>query len=97
MASYRYRLLARGIPIFWWSDVRFEDDARVFAAAHHCGVNGVFSGEEGLTFVPSGSVSAADQQTLNERLGKTLNWPGGSLTRGAAAVFICQQMGWPVG
>jgi hypothetical protein len=97
MASYQYRLLARGVPIFWWSDVLFEDDPRVFAAAHLCGVNGVFSGEEGLTFVPSGSVSEADQQTLNDRLGKTLDWPGGSMTRGQAAVFICQQMGWPVG
>src|ERR1019366_1210065 len=34
LASYQYRLLARGVPIFWWSDVLFEDDAKVFAAAH---------------------------------------------------------------
>ncbi|MGP6157005.1 MAG: FAD-dependent oxidoreductase [Vulcanimicrobiaceae bacterium] len=96
-ASYQYRLLARGVPIFWWSDVRFEDDPRVYAAAHLCGVNGVFSGEDGLTFVPSGSISEADQETLNERVGQDLDWPGGSMTRGQAAVFICQQMGWPVG
>jgi pimeloyl-ACP methyl ester carboxylesterase len=95
--SYQYRLLARGTPIFWWSDVSFADDPRTYAAVHLCGVNGVFSGEEGLTFVPSGAVSPGDQQTLNDRLGRSLNWPDGPMNRGQAAVFICQQMGWPVG
>jgi hypothetical protein len=97
LASYQYRLLARGTPIFWWSDVRFEDDPRTFAAAHQCGVNGVFSGEDGLTFVPGGAVSDADRQTLNDRVGRTLPWPAGAMTRAQAAIFICQQMGWPVG
>jgi hypothetical protein len=96
-ASYQYRLLARGTPIFWWSDVLFENDARTYAAVHLCGVNGIFSGEGGLTFVPAGSFSAADQQTVDGKVGRTLNWPAGQMTRGQAAVFICQQMGWPVG
>jgi hypothetical protein len=95
--SYQYRLLARGTPIFWWSDVSFEEDPRTYAAVHLCGVNGVFSGEAGLTFDPSGAISATDQQTLSERLGQSLNWPSGAMTRGQAAVFICEQMGWPVG
>jgi hypothetical protein len=97
LASYQFRLLARGSPIFWWSDVLFEDDPRTFAAANLCGVNGVFTGEGGLTFAPSDSLSNADRQALNDRLGRTLDWPAGPLTRGQAAVFICQQMGWPVG
>ena len=96
-ASYQYRLLARGVPIFWWSDVIFEDDPQAYAAIHHCGVNGVFSGEDALTFAPSGTVSSADHQTLDDRLGTNLNWPSGPLTRAQAAVFICRQMGWPVG
>ncbi len=95
-ASYQYRLLARGVPIFWWSDVRFADDPRVFAAAHHCGVNGVFSGADGLRFAANDPISESDRQTLNGRLGKKLPWPAGALTRGEAAVFICRQMGWPV-
>ncbi len=96
-ASYQYRLLARGVPIFWWSDVRFEEDPRTYAAVHHCGVNGIFSGEAGLTFGPHDPVSAGDRQVLNQRLGKQLHWPPGRMTRGEAAVFICKQMGWPVG
>jgi pimeloyl-ACP methyl ester carboxylesterase len=95
--SYQYRLLARGTPIFWWSDVSFENDPQTYAAVHLCGVNGVFSGEAGLTFDPSGAISATDQQTLSERLGKSLDWPSGPMTRGQAAIFICRQMGWPVG
>jgi hypothetical protein len=77
--------------------VHFEDDARTFAAAGLCGVNGIFSGEAGLTFVPSGIISDGDRQALNGRVGRTLPWPSGSMTRGQAAVFICQQMGWPTG
>ncbi|HMD01990.1 MAG TPA: FAD-dependent oxidoreductase, partial [Candidatus Baltobacteraceae bacterium] len=97
LAAYQYRLLARGTPIFWWSDVLFESDARTYAAAHLCGVKGVFSGEAGLSFDPNGSISDADKQTLNDRVGEDLNWPAGPMTRGQAAIFICQQMGWPVG
>jgi len=96
-ASYQYRLLLRGVPIFWWSDVRFEDDPTFYAAAHFCGVNGVFSGEGGLTFVPQGSISSADQQTLNGRVGRDLPWPSATMTRRDAAIFVCQQMGWPIG
>ena len=96
-ASYQCRLLGHGVPIFWWSDVRFEDDPHVFAAAHQCGVNGVFSGADGLRFAPGDPFADGDKQALNQRLGKQLAWPAGPMTRGQAAVFICQQMGWPVG
>jgi hypothetical protein len=95
-ASYQFRLLQRGTPIFWWSDVTFEDDPTLYAAAHFCGVNGVFSGEDGLTFVPGGTISSDDQQTLSGRLNRDLPWPAGSMTRGDAAIFICRQMGWPL-
>lgn len=97
LASYHYRLLARGTPIFWWSDVAFADDPRTYAAVHHCGVNGVFSGTGGLAFDPGGALSDANRQTLNDRLGKVLDWPPGPMTRAQSAVFICEQMGWPIG
>gem|GEM_PF-5537190 len=97
LASYQSRLLARGVPIFWWSDVLFEDDPRAFAAAHVCGARGIFFGAGDLRFVPSGIVSGDVEQTLNVRLGRNLTWPSGSMTRAQAAVFICEQMGWPIG
>jgi hypothetical protein len=95
-ASYQYRLLARGVPIFWWSDVLFRDDPKLFAATQHCGARGVFVGEQDLTFAPNEAFVSEDQHIIDERLGTNLPWPPGAMTRGEAAVFICTQMGWPI-
>ncbi|GAC1614552.1 MAG: FAD-dependent oxidoreductase [Vulcanimicrobiaceae bacterium] len=95
--TYQFRLLARGVPIFWWSDVRFEDDPRTYAAVHLCGVKGIFSGAGGLAFDPSGPATAAVRQAVDANLGKALTWPARTLTRAEAAVFVCEQMGWPIG
>ena len=96
--TYQFRLLARGIPIYWWSDVQFEDDSKTFAAVHFCAVNGVFSGGEGgLAFNPSGPATDATRQAIDDNLGRALDWPVTPLTRAQAAVFVCEQMGWPIG
>ena len=96
--TYQYRLLARGVPIYWWSDVQFEDDPKTFAAVHLCAVNGVFKGGQGgLGFNPSGAADAGTQQAIDGNLGQALPWPAGPLTRAQAAVFVCEQMGWPIG
>ena len=95
-ASYQYRLLSRGIPIFWWSDITFESDPELYAAAHFCGVNGIFEGENNFAFVPSATIDADTQQVLEGRLGRSLPWPSSSMERGDAAIFICNQMGWPI-
>ncbi|MBV8726725.1 MAG: FAD-dependent oxidoreductase [Candidatus Eremiobacteraeota bacterium] len=95
--AYQYRLLARGVPIFWWSDVLFDaNDPRGYAAAHICGIKELFAGEGGLAFVPAGRFSEADQQVLDGRLGRTLDWPSQAMTRIEAAIFICEHMGWPI-
>lgn len=95
--TYQYRLLARGIPIFWWSDIRFEDDPRTYAAVHHCGVKGIFSGEGGLAFNPGGRADDMVRQAVDAKLGRPLAWPPRAMTRAEAAVFVCEQMGWPIG
>ena len=96
--TYQYRLLARGIPIYWWSDVRFEDDPKVFAAVHLGAVNGVFSGGQGgLAFDPSAIADDSTKKAIEENLGRTLQWPQGTMTRAEAAVFVCEQMNWPIG
>jgi hypothetical protein len=98
LTTYQYRLLARGVPIYWWTDVRFEDDPRVFAAAHLCAVKRVFGGGQGgLGFNPSGAANAATRNAIDANLGKTLPWPDSPMTRAEAAVFVCEQMGWPIG
>lgn len=95
--TYQFRLLARGIPIFWWSDVRFEDDPRTYAAVHLCGVKGIFSGEGGLAFDPTGPATDAVRHAVDANLGKALAWPTRAMTRAEAAVFVCESMGWPIG
>ncbi len=59
-------------------------------------MNGVFSGADGLRFAPDDPFSD-DRQALDKRLGSSSPWPAGPMTRGQAAIFICEQMGWPVG
>jgi hypothetical protein len=96
--TFQYRLLQRGIPIYWWSDVSFDDDAKTFAAVHHCAVNKVFSGgDPGFAFNPSSPATEATQRAIEANLGKPLPWPGTPMTRAEAAVFVCEQMGWPIG
>jgi FAD dependent oxidoreductase len=94
-ASYQYRLLARGVPITWWSDVLFEDSAQGFAAIHLATVHGIFQGVGGLSFDPSGSVSDADRQALDQRVGRALPWPQTAMNRAETAIWICQQLGLP--
>jgi len=96
--TYQYRLLARGVPIYWWSDVQFEDDPKTFAAAHLCAVNGVFSGgDPNFAFNPNEPTSATTQKAIDDNVGRELPWPDTAMTRAEAAVFVCQQMGWPIG
>jgi hypothetical protein len=95
--TYQYRLLARGVPIYWWSDVQFEDDPRTFAAAHLCAVNGVFSGgDPNFAFNPHSPADAATRQAIDDNVGRALPWPDADMTRADAAVFVCRQMGWPI-
>lgn len=94
-ASYQYRLLARGIPISWWSDVLFETSAQAFAAIHLAAVHGIFQGVGGLAFDPNGAVSDADRQALDGRVGKALPWPSNAMNRAETAIWVCQQIGLP--
>ena len=95
-AAYQCRLLARGVPIFWWSDVLFENDARTFAAVHLTAVHGIFQGDGTLAFNPGGAVSKADRKAIDARVGHALPWPSTAMTRGATAIWLCGQLGLPL-
>jgi hypothetical protein len=96
LAAYQYRLLARGVPIFWWSDVTFEGDPRTFIAAHLTGVQGIFQGDGTLAFHPAAAVSTADRQAIDSRVGHPLPWPAQAMNRGQTAIWICRQLGLPL-
>jgi hypothetical protein len=94
-ASYQCRVLQRGAPLFWWSDVRYEDGAQAFTAINQLGVRGILSGTGSLAFSPSGAVSAADRAAIDGRVERTLSWPSGAMNRAETAVWLCGQLGIP--
>jgi hypothetical protein len=97
LLSYQYRLLARGAPIFWWSDVTFDGDRPTFIAAHLTGVRGIFQGDgTTLAFNPTGAVSTSDRAVLDSRVGRALPWPAQAMNRGQTAIWICRQLGLPL-
>jgi FAD dependent oxidoreductase len=97
IVAYQRRLLARGVPIFWWDDVAFEDDQQAFTAVQLLGARSVFSGEdETRNFYPNDDFTQQDRDAIDERLQRELDWPDGPITRAEAAVLIAQTLGLPV-
>jgi hypothetical protein len=94
LTAYQRRLLARATPIFWWSDVRFEKNARAFAAIQLLGVRGVFRGDgETLAFDPDGDFPQVARDAMDRQQGRAFNWPSGPMTRAEAATLICEELG----
>lgn len=93
LRAFQQRLLARGVPLFWWTDITFGDAA--YAAAHLVGVAGIMSGESStsMDFQPSDPFGDSAKAAVEYKLGRSLNWPAGDLTRAQAAQWICTQLG----
>ncbi|MGB6984894.1 MAG: FAD-dependent oxidoreductase [Candidatus Aquilonibacter sp.] len=93
LRDYQKELLARGIPLFWWTDVHFGDPW--FVAAHLVGIAGIMSGETlSMDFRPNDLFDDASKTAVNANLGQDLNWPSGAMTRSQAAQWIASQQGW---
>jgi hypothetical protein len=90
--ALQQRLLERGAPIFWWSDVSFEDDAQSFVAVQLLSARGLFDPGQTLEFRPNDPLSDAERATLTDRAGKPLSWPSGRMTRAQTAVWLLQQL-----
>jgi hypothetical protein len=92
VVALQRRLVARGVPLFWWIDV--DSSMNCFAAVQMLGVRGVVSGDPGsLAFRPSDTITVQEQQDLQTAAGVPIAWPQGSQTRGDAAVMVAQAMG----
>ena len=58
------------------------------------GVAGLFTGNgEDLRFEPNANFPVGEQQALSQDVGRDLAWPSGPLTRGAAAIWLAQELG----
>jgi len=91
LGQYQLRLLARGIPIFWWTDITSGDPS--FAAAHLVGVAGLMSGEsDSMDFQPNDPFGDDAKKAVEANLGHAINWPPGNLTRAEAAQWIVTQI-----
>lgn len=91
LRAYQQCLLARGVPIFWWTDVAFGDPS--YAAVHLLGAAGVMSGEStSMDFSPNDAFGDDAKSAVESNLGRQLNWPPGELTRGEAAAWIVTQL-----
>jgi hypothetical protein len=83
------KLLAAGIPIFWWSDVLSTDD--YFVAAQKLGAAGVITGTGGLAFSPDEIITTDEENAVSERIAPRLAaWPTTPITRAQAADILAE-------
>lgn len=93
LRAFQKQLLARGVPLFWWTDVHFGDPW--FTAAHLVGVAGIMSGEtSSMNFQPNDPFDDAAKAAADSNLGRPLSWPATAITRAQAAQWIAAQLGW---
>lgn len=93
LRAFQNRLLERGVPLYWWTDVHFGDSW--FSAAHIVGVAGIMSGESGsMDFQPNDPFNDAAKNAVDANLGRNLDWPATPMTRAQAAQWIVAQLGW---
>jgi hypothetical protein len=92
LTAFQQRLVARGIPIFWWSDIDFETNPRLFAAVQLLAAKGILVGDDTLEFHPNDGLTQTDRDAIDARANQPLPWPAASMTRGDAAIWTCEQL-----
>ena len=103
--AYQHLLLSAGIPLYWWSDVTYERDPKLFAATHLLAVRGILTDgpnpgdPDDLSFGAELPLTALERRVVEARAhrfsnGKVvLKWPTAAPARGEAAVAAAQQLG----
>ncbi len=95
IAALQLRLLERGAPIFWWDDVTYAADQKVFTAANLLGVRGYLCDPNSLHFRPNDTISQSERDAVDSHAGRKLPWPGNAMSRGQAAIWLCAEIGLP--
>ncbi|MCW3099234.1 MAG: hypothetical protein JWL77_4852 [Chthonomonadaceae bacterium] len=89
--DFQHLLLALGIPLFWWTDIKV--DMPEFAAVHLLGLYSVADGSpDERSFRPKGLLTMQDRQEIEGRVGRVLDWPRMPMTRGQAALWLVQTL-----
>lgn len=91
LREYQHQLLDRGVPIYWWTDITYGDDA--YIAAHLLGAAGIMSGQSGsMDFQPSDAFGDDAKAAVESNAGAQFDWPQDEMTRGQAAQWIVSQL-----
>lgn len=92
LRQYQHALLDAGVPLFWWTDVPF-DNKPLFVAAHLLGVAGIMSGFDDMTLRPNDMLTDQEREDIQTAAETPLAWPSGQLLRGQAALWLAQTLG----
>ena len=92
LRQYQHTLLNAGVPLFWWTDVTF-DNKDLFVAAHLLGVAGILGGTDDMNLRPNDVLTDQARQDIQGTVGTPLAWPAGQLLQGQAALWLAQTLG----
>ncbi|MBV9276835.1 MAG: FAD-dependent oxidoreductase, partial [Candidatus Eremiobacteraeota bacterium] len=92
LRSFQHLLLSVGVPLFWWTDIP-ANDPQLFSAVQLLGVNGIMSGNPDMSYGPNTILTDGERVDIDSAVGRTLNWPATTMTRGQAALWLVNQLG----
>jgi hypothetical protein len=93
LQDFQHALLAAGVPLFWWTDV-YSTDAALYSAVNMLGVRGIVSGYDDMSYRPNAAIDDEFKLNVESNVGQSLNWPSAAMTRGQAAKWLVQQLGY---
>jgi len=101
VAALQLRLLEYGAPIFWWTNVDYDQGVKTFAAANLLGVRGFMADPDSLDFRPDAFITQHERDAIDSHLGRRLPWPVDSkknpvpTKRPDAARWLCGELALP--
>ncbi len=91
LRSFQHLLLSVGVPLFWWTDITV-DNPQLFSAVQLLGVDGIMSGNPDMSYAPNAILTDLERADIDSAVGRQLNWPATTMTRGQAALWLVNQL-----